>query len=64
MNTAIDEFFYICYDSGNNVFDAPKHAELIIREVLKEAYDEIQYATSYAIANEICETLERKFGIR
>ena len=44
--------------------DIEKFAELIIQEVINEAADEIQFATSHAIANEICETLERKFGIR
>lgn len=40
-----------------------KFAVMIIQAVVNEAYDEIQYATSHAIANEIRETLERRFGL-
>lgn len=40
-----------------------KYADWVIREVITAAYDEIQYATSHSIANEIRETLNKQFGV-
>lgn len=37
---------------------------LLVREVITAAYDEIQYATTYAIANEIRESLNKQFGVK
>ena len=45
------------------VFNKEKFAKLIIQEVIAAAYDEIQYATSYSVANEIHKSLNKQFGL-
>ena len=51
-------------DHRNCIFDEIKFAELIICDVLKNVWDEVQYSTSQGIANEIDEKLKTYYGVK
>ncbi len=68
MKNRIEELKKQCYVSvidrdGDNEYDMDKFAALIIQEVIAAVYDEIQYATSYAIASETREAINKQFGV-
>lgn len=41
-----------------------KFADLIVKEVIAEFYDEIQYQFSTAYAQEITDSAKRRFGVK
>ena len=47
------------YGEGN----IEKFAQLIIKEVISEFYDEIQYSFSIGYAKEITDSVKQRFGI-
>ena len=76
MHPLIEHIATKCYETiethpnktGKNictevVFIKEKFAKLIIQEVIAAAYDEIQYTTSYSVANEIHKSLNKQFGL-
>lgn len=68
MNEKIKEIMSKCYvpvieRDGDNEYNMEKFAKLIIKDVLSNVFDEVQYSTSRSIANEIDETLKKYYGI-
>ena len=67
MNTRIKELAKLSdctidglgYGEGN----IEKFAQLIIKEVISEFYDEIQYNFSSGYAKEITDVVKRRFGV-
>ena len=41
-----------------------KFAELIVRECLTEVVDEVQYATSYELADQVANRVKKHFGVQ
>jgi hypothetical protein len=44
-------------------FDSNKFAELIVAECLTEVVDEVQYATSYELADQVANRVKKHFGV-
>lgn len=68
MDEKIKEVMSKCYvpvieRDGDNEYNMEKFAELIIRDVLSNVWDEVQYSTSQGIANEIDEKLKKLYGV-
>ena len=40
-----------------------KFAQLIVRECLTEVVDEVQYATSYELADQVANRVKKHFGV-
>lgn len=67
MNKRIKELAEQVGWHENNVLmhdeDMEKFAQLIIKEVISEFYDEIQYNFSSGYAKEIADDVKRRFGV-
>ena len=49
--------------SIESVAKARKFAEMIVRECLSEVVDEVQYTTSYELADQVTKRVKQHFGV-
>ena len=58
-----NQCYYINTHTDLEMFNKDKFAELIIQDVLKEIYDDVQYITDFDTADSLVASIRKHFGV-